>query len=131
MCAALYERVLRDTFTWLPASSHKGQDFLRAAREEEVMVALRDGRILGFTAFYRPGNFLHSLYVAERGRGVGPALLRQVEARADGPVSLKCQAANGRAQAFYLREGYKIVERGEDPPPGVPWVRMRRGQARG
>ena len=42
--------------------------------------------------FYRPQNFLHSLYVDGRGRGIGKALLDYVAAAADGPVSLKVQA---------------------------------------
>ena len=74
-CADLYVRVLKETFTWQPPERHRRADFLLAAREEEVYVALEDGRILGLAAIYRPQKFLHSLYVAERGRGVGKALL--------------------------------------------------------
>ena len=77
-------------------------------------------------AFYRPESFVHSLYVEDRGRGVGKALLDHVQALAPRPLSLKVQAPNIRAQAFYLREGFKVVEKGCDPPPGVAWLRMRR-----
>jgi len=126
IAAAIYQQVLRETFTWLPASSHNAQDFLDWAREEEVYVAVEAGRILGVAAFFRPSNFIHSLYVAERGRGVGRALLGHLQSVADGPLSLKCQTANRRAQAFYRREGFRVVEEGADPPPGVPWLRMRR-----
>jgi ribosomal protein S18 acetylase RimI-like enzyme len=125
-CAAIYERVLKETFTWLPPSGHKASDFLAYARYEEVYVAAEAGAILGILAYYRPDNFVHSLYVDDRGRGVGRALLDHVEAVADGPLSLKVQVANTRAQAFYLREGFRVVEEGRDPPPGVPWLRMRR-----
>ena len=126
IAAAIYQRVLRDTFTWLPAASHNAQEFLDWSREEEVYVAVEGGRILGVAAFYRPGNFIHSLYVADRGRGIGRAMLDHLERIADGPLSLKCQVANIRAQAFYRREGFRVVEAGADPPPGVPWLRMRR-----
>ena len=126
IAAAIYQRVLRETFTWLPGSSHNAQDFLRWAAQEEVYVAVDQGRILGVAAFYRPSNFIHSLYVAERGRGIGHVMLAYLEAVASGPLSLKCQTANTRAQAFYRREGFRVVEAGEDPPPGVPWLRMRR-----
>ena len=118
--------MLRETFTWLPASSHNAQDFLNWAREEEIYVAVAEARIVGVAAFYRPGNFIHSLYAARRGDGVGRALLDHLQAIADGPLSLKCQTANRRAQAFYRREGFRVVEEGADPPPGVPWLRMRR-----
>ena len=126
IAAAIYQRVLRETFTWLPGSLHNAQDFLDWSAQEEVYVAVDQGRILGVAAFYRPSNFIHSLYVAERGRGIGRAMLAHLQAVADGPLSLKCQTANTRAQAFYRREGFRVVEAGEDPPPGVPWLRMRR-----
>lgn len=87
---------------------------------------MADARIVGVAGFFRPDSFLHSLYVAQRGAGVGKALLDHVVATADGPVSLKCQALNLRAQAFYEREGFTVVEHGRDPPSGPPWVRMLR-----
>lgn len=123
-CARLYVRVLRETFTWLPPERHREEDFLRAATDEEVYVALRDGRLVGLAALYAPQNFLHSLYVADRGCGIGKALLDHIAETLDGPLSLKCQAANVRAQAFYVREGFKCVEAGEDG--GVPWLRFVR-----
>lgn len=130
VCAALYESVLRETFTWTDPASHKAEDLLRAARDEEIYVAIEAGRIIGLAAFYRPADFLHSLYVAERGRGVGKALLDHISAVADGRVSLKVQTANRRAQAFYAREGFRLVEEGRDPPPGVAWRRLVRDVTR-
>ncbi|MBL8772716.1 MAG: GNAT family N-acetyltransferase [Phenylobacterium sp.] len=120
-CAELYVRVLQETFTWLPKDRHRAEDFLAAAREEEVFVAVEDGRLLGLAALYRPQAFLHSLYVDARGRGVGKALLDYVIAAAGGRLQLKCQTANRGAQAFYLREGFRCTEAGEDG--GVAWLR--------
>jgi N-acetylglutamate synthase-like GNAT family acetyltransferase len=128
-CADLYVRVLRQTFTWIPPERHHREDFLRAAREEEVYVALEAGEIVGLAAFYRPQNFLHSLYVDRRGEGVGKALLDHISAIADGPVSLKVQAPNRRAQHFYAREGFACVERGQDPGSDVAWLRLVRDHA--
>ena len=124
-CADLYVRVLRETFTWVDPARHRRDDFLRAAREEEIYVALEDGRIIGIAALFTPQNFLHSLYIEDRGRGVGRTLLDHVAARLDGPLSLKCQAANLRAQAFYEREGFVATDEGEDN--GVAWIRYVRG----
>ena len=123
-CATLYVRVLRDTFTWVPPERHRTEDFLTAARDEEVFVAVEDGRIVGLAALYRPQAFLHSLYVEQRGRGVGKALLDHVLAETDGRLALKCQAANLGAQAFYDREGFVCIEAGEDD--GVKWLRYVR-----
>ena len=125
-CADLYVRVLSETFTWLPPERHHREDFMRAAREEEIYVAVEDGRILGLAGFYRPQTFLHSLYVDVRGRGVGKALLDHVLSVADGPLSLKVQAPNRRAQAFYRREGFYCTEHGRDPGSDIPWQRFVR-----
>jgi GNAT superfamily N-acetyltransferase len=126
-CADLYVRVLTDTFTWVPPDRHRREDFLRAARDEEVYVAVAPaGRILGLAGFFRPQNFLHSLYADVRGCGVGKALLDHVSAAADGPVSLKVQVPNRRAQAFYAREGFLTLERGRDPGSDVEWLRLVR-----
>jgi len=124
-CARLYVRVLTDTFTWVSPERHRAADFLTAARDEEIFVAVEGPRLVGLAALYRPQAFLHSLYVTERGRGVGRALLHYVTASAGGRLQLKCQAANVRAQAFYDREGFRCTERGEDN--GVAWLRYERG----
>lgn len=124
-CADLYEEVQADTFTWVrPDRLPTAEDFLTDARDETVYVAMLDGRLVGVAAVYVPDNFLHSLFVSERGKGVGKALLGYVCDRANGPVSLKVQAPNLRAEAFYLREGFRAIGRGEDPPPGFPWIKM-------
>lgn len=123
-CAGLYVRVLRDTFTWVAPDRHRTEDFLAAARDEEVFVAIEGGRIVGMAALYRPQVFLHSLYVEPRGRGIGKALLDHVLVETGGVLSLKCQAANLGAQAFYDREGFSCIEAGEDD--GVKWLRYVR-----
>ena len=125
-CADLYVRVLVDTFTWQAPDRHRRDDFLRAAREEEIYVAVEAGAVVGLAGFYRPQNFLHSLYVDTRGRGVGKALLDHVARMADGPLSLKVQAPNLRAQAFYRREGFICTERCRDPGSDVSWLRLVR-----
>jgi ribosomal protein S18 acetylase RimI-like enzyme len=123
-CARIYVRVLTDTFTWMPPDRHREGDFLKAARDEEIFVALDGERIVGMAALYRPQRFLHSLYVTERGRGIGKLLLDHVLAATNGVLSLKCQAANKGAQAFYIREGFRCTEAGQDG--GVAWLRFVR-----
>jgi ribosomal protein S18 acetylase RimI-like enzyme len=130
-CADLYMKVLTETFTWIPPERHDRREFLRSVRDEEIYVAVEDGRILGLAGFYRPLNFVHSLYVDARGRGIGKALLDHLCALASGPVSLKVQAANHRAQAFYAREGFVALERGRDPGSDVVWIRLVKDKPRG
>lgn len=123
IAAAIYQKVLRETFTWLPAARHNAQVFLSDARDEDVYVAVADHRIVGVAALFAVDSFLHSLYVGERGQGVGKALLDHLTREAPGTLSLKCQMANTRARAFYRREGFKELDEGDD---GAHWVRMAR-----
>ena len=125
-CADIYVQVLTDTFTWLPPERHDRRDFLRAARDEEIYVAVESGRLLGVAGFFRPMNFVHSLYVVDRGRGIGKVLLDHLASVAGGPLSLKVQEANLRAQAFYAREGFVATDRGRDPGSNVTWLRLMR-----
>ena len=117
--------MLSDTFTWLPSDRHTEADFLDAAHDEDIFVALDGARLVGVAALYRPQDFLHSLYVTERGRGIGKRLLHYVLAAAGGRLTLKCQTANKGAQAFYTREGFRCVETGAND--GIPWMRFVRG----
>jgi ribosomal protein S18 acetylase RimI-like enzyme len=126
-CAELYDRVVRRTFTWFDRLDDQAAKFRSEAAQEEVYVALAGGRLVGLVSFYRPDSFLHSLYVdyAEHGRGVGAALLAHIEAIAEAPVSLKVQTRNLQARRFYERNGFKIVEEGQDSEQSQ-WVRMAR-----
>jgi GNAT superfamily N-acetyltransferase len=124
-CAALYHRVVRETFTWLPTGDAADR-FLEEAKEEEVYVAEVAGRLVGLACFYRPDDFLHSLYIEQdaRGAGVGSALLAHVRSIAKGPVSLKVQKLNTDAIAFYRARGMEIVEEGGLDDPGGGWWGM-------
>jgi GNAT superfamily N-acetyltransferase len=126
-CAALYARVQAETFAWVrPDRLPTAEDFIAEAADETVYLAATETRLYGVAAFHAPTNFLHALFVAERGLGVGKRLLDRVLADADGPVTLKVDAANLRAEAFYLREGFRVLSRGSDPPSGLPWIKMVR-----
>ena len=125
ICAALYQTTLRTHFHWIPTARHQAGDFLRAARNELVWVAVADGEICGIAAIYEPDAFVHSLFVRDPGRGVGKALLDAMAAASDQPLSLKCSPPNLRARAFYEREGFEVIESGLDPD-GSGWWRMAR-----
>lgn len=125
-CAALVDRGARDNFVWARLGN-VAAEFMAAARDEEVYIA-RDGvDIVGVAAFYRPGNFIHYLFVDDgwRSRGIGGDLLAVVGSLAGAPVSLKVDAQNLRAREFYEREGLIAFESGQDPD-GSGWLRMGR-----
>lgn len=105
--------------------------FMAASRDEEVYVACEAGDLIGVASLYRPGDFIHYLFVDRDRRcsGVGADLLAVVGSLADGPVSLKVDAENMRARAFYEREGMIAFEQGRDPD-GACWLRMGRADSR-
>lgn len=85
----------------------------------ETVVARLEGDVVGVAIFWTDGRspvpaYLRILAVREgfRGRGVGTALLRYVEARAFavGPnLFLCCESTNVDARRLYEREGYREV----------------------
>lgn len=128
-CAALVARGARENFVWARLGD-VAVEFMTASRDEEVYVALAGGEIIGVAALYRPGNFVHYLFVDEgwRSQGVGGDLLAVVGTLAGGPISLKVDAQNLRAREFYEREGLVAFEQGRDPD-GSRWLRMGRPDA--
>jgi GNAT superfamily N-acetyltransferase len=125
-CAALYERVVQETFTWFGPEELTDAPFWDAAQVEELYVAERHGVLVGLASFYRPDRFLHSLYVDHnaRGQGVGSALFDHVLEVAGGPISLKVQKLNTAAIDFYRRRGLQTIDTGDEDQPGGGWFLM-------
>ena len=103
-------------------------DVLRArlfAANAVALVAEIDGAIVGHLAARLGANAAHvdRLYVADaaQGRGVGAALLGALQARlgARAALTLHVAASNGRALAFYLRQGFRETERTRETVAGV------------
>jgi GNAT superfamily N-acetyltransferase len=96
--------------------------FDKDTEDELILVAERDGAIIGFAGYYEPGNFLHHLYVDPdaHGQGAGSALLNAVKAKATPGLTLKVQIANHRGRAFYATHGFSESLTGQDQYG--PWV---------
>ena len=89
-----------------------------------VYLAEHNGNVIGFATYFstfssflgRPGIWLDDLYVleAERGRGAGTALLRQLaktaQERGCGRLEWIVSATNSPAIAFYERIGAQVRE---------------------
>lgn len=126
-CAALYERVGNATFKWRPKNWFKAADFRDFIQAEEVYVAESHGAIVGILSFFRPSNFVHSLYVDEsaQGFGIGTALIEAAAKIADAPLSLKVDEPNAKARRFYEKLGFiDANETGIDS--GIRWLRLKR-----
>lgn len=107
--------------------------FLSVTQDEAILVAERDGVVIGFAAVYAGDaldNFLHHLYVhpSASGQGAGTLLLAAVVAQFGPTLSLKVQVSNIRARRFYVRAGW--VE--SDQVCGVdavgPWMTVCLGE---
>lgn len=99
--------------------------FQHETEGETVLVAERKHKVLGFAAIYVEDRFLHHLYVepSAHRKGIGTALLAAAHALSPPLMSLKTQASNQRARAFYAKHGYEVVENGIDG--NGAWVRLR------
>lgn len=95
---------------------------------QQVWVAEREGRVIGFAALI--GNVLEHLYVypSEQGTGVGSALLLAAQAACERELSLWTFQRNEAARAFYDRRGFVAVEftdgaGNEEQEPDVRYLR--------
>jgi GNAT superfamily N-acetyltransferase len=75
---------------------------------EWMLVAEIQERVVGYVAVSR--NHVENLYVdpGSQGLGVGRSLLRAVDERVAGPITLRCLLVNTRARSLYERCGFTI-----------------------
>lgn len=108
--AELFLLARRESFDWEDTSRFRLEDFAVQTEGEAIYLAEDEesGDLLGFISVWEPECFVHHLFIAQeqRGRGVGRALLSDLQWRMAGPFRLKCVAANEAALAFYRRLGW-------------------------
>lgn len=116
------------------------------SKGESILVAERNGEILGFVSVWDPDGFIHHLYVGpgHQRQGIGRALVDAVQRRHPGPLTLKCLQANRMALDFYfatgwVEEGKGVAAEGEylllrrqnsaPPPAGGNWASEAAGRS--
>ena len=103
-------------------------DHLRALEEAGALIRCAfdpaTGAMLGFVTIDPRTGHLDQIAVARQARGSGAAqaLLDEAKRRAPGRVRLDVNAANPRAVAFYLREGFRKVGEGVNPRSGLATI---------
>jgi len=114
-------RAAVDCFPDPPISLAEMLDLIQG---ERVCVAELQQQIAGFVSIWEPDRFIHHLYVlpAHQNSGVGGALLSYCEKEYGAGLSLKCEVANDRAQAFYRHRGWVARESGVGKHG--PWDRL-------
>jgi len=83
------------------------------------------GRIAGFVSCI--GNFIAALFVDpdRQGTGIGKRLLEHARTRY-GSLRLNVYTENRKAIRFYIRQGFRIVRRQNDPDTGHEELCMQR-----
>lgn len=103
-------------------------EHLRALHETGVDIVCAfdetNGAMAGFVTIDPRTGHLDQIAVARQARGSGAAqaLLDEAKRRAPGRVRLDVNAANPRAVAFYLREGFRKVGEGVNPRSGLATI---------
>jgi len=83
--------------------------------KNEVRVAFRDGRLVGFVAASPDSVTQLHVRVGFHRLGIGSALLDWAKRQSGGSLWLYTFARNKVAQAFYEHHGFRVVARGFEP----------------
>ncbi|WP_456312128.1 GNAT family N-acetyltransferase [Pseudomonas shirazensis] len=111
----IFLEVRQKTFYWLEDSKdYNLNDFERETEGEFVLVAVLDGKAVGFISLWMADNFVHHLYIDEKyqHQNIGSLLLDEAIKIMKSPVKLKCLVKNKNAVKFYEKKGFTAIEKG-------------------
>jgi putative acetyltransferase len=93
----------------------------------EIFVVEDEKGLIGFVLFDPARQWLEQIAVAPRAQGSGAAgaLIGRAKAACPDGFGLDVNADNGRALAFYRREGFVRTGEGTNPLSGLPVVALR------
>ena len=83
--------------------------------ETDVILALQHDELVGFGSFTPDSVMQLYVHVAHLEGGIGTQLLAHAKAASSGRLWLYTFVTNTRAQRFYERHGFEVVERGFEP----------------
>ncbi len=89
------------------------QEFSELTKDELILIALINKKVVGFIAIYEPESFIHHLFIYPefQRQGVGTQLLREVIIRTSATeLILKCNLENHGALSFYQTLRFKKTE---------------------
>jgi ribosomal protein S18 acetylase RimI-like enzyme len=111
---AIYNEVRRKQFPWIHPDSIGPDDLARDSEGEEIHIAVKGDKVLGFLSVWIPESFIHHLYVATefQGQECGSKLLYFAAKTYPNPLRLKCVKQNQMALKFYLKNRWRVIEEG-------------------
>lgn len=107
--AQIYLRSRIAAFPWV--KHPQASDFIQDSKNELILKAVLNNKIVGFLSFYQQDNFIHLLFIdpAYIHSGIGSQLLFTIRQSATALVTLNCVRQNNHALAFYKAQGFKII----------------------
>ncbi|MFB5661302.1 GNAT family N-acetyltransferase [Alteribacillus sp. HJP-4] len=89
-------------------------------KQYKVELALIDEKIVGMIAFNE--SEINQLYIHldYQGIGIGQTLLKKAKVQSSGSLSLYTFEINKKAQRFYEKNGFKIIDRGHKNEENLP-----------
>lgn len=102
--------VRRNMFHWIEPKDLKLLDFDESTKDELILVAFIENRIVGFMSIWVPDNFIHNLFVLQdfQSKGIGKALINEAIERVGLPLTLKCLKLNTKAFNYYKSHNWKV-----------------------
>lgn len=106
----IFFTVRKDTFHWIELNTLKLSDYDESTKDELILAAFINNKIVGFVSIWVPDKFIHNLFVLQdfQGKGVGTALINEAAKRVGLPLTLKCVKANTKAFDYYKSHNWKI-----------------------
>lgn len=111
----IFLEVRQKTFYWVEdTKDYHLTDFERETEREFVLVAVLNGKVVGFISLWMADNFIHHLYIDEnyQHQNIGTLLLDEGIKIMNSPIKLKCLVKNENAVKFYEKKGFVAIEKG-------------------
>lgn len=110
----IFLEVRQKTFYWLDTQKYNLTDFDQETEGEFVLVALFNGKVIGFISLWLPGNFIHHFYIEQdyQQQQIGTKLMEEAIQKMNFPITLKCLEKNTKAIDFYKKKGFVAIAKG-------------------
>ncbi|MDF2556717.1 MAG: family N-acetyltransferase [Bacillales bacterium] len=86
----------------------------------QIELVLIDEKVVGMIAYNETEISQLYIHVEYQGIGIGQTLLNKVKQKSNGRLTLYTFEINKKAQQFYEKHGFKIIDRGHENEENLP-----------